>query len=800
MYVESYPGEAGTPKGTARTGFEELQHTQKGNNHQVYHPFPTLDEWKLAENLMRSGLSHAKIDRLLALPTMVTRANASFHNSRSLLQLIDAIPPVGPEFKCMNIKVCGNVIDADGEPIIEELELFHQDPVECVRELLGNTTFRDVMCYAPERTYVDEKHSERIYNDMWTADWWWNLQSKLPPGATIAPIILASDKTQLSQFSGDKSAWPVYLTIGNISKCTHRQIGKHAMILLGYIPVSKLRCFATADQHKMQAQRLFHYCLRTMLQPLFTAGAQGLDVTCADNALRQVFPILAAYIADFPEQALVACTLESWCPICSCFPEDRGDPLAVIFSNDAEPLFRDQCDHMADVCKYGADNAKALAKLGIRPVPQPFWHGLPHCDIFRSLTPDILHQLHKGVFKDHLSTWCTSLATNLEIDARFKALPIHPSVKSFKKGISTVSQWTGTEYKSMEKVFTALLPGDIPPPAVRAARALLDFIYLSQYPSHSTTTLQRLQDALERFHNDKQFFIDQQVCQHFHIPKFHMMEHYMANRASSRHDYTIQMTQWITRQEKVHALGAYVSWSCPDKGEEEEVQTDMEATGWSFHLAKDPGFPNTPVRKLIQEFHATHFLHALSKYMHRKLPGHMRRINEDTRLDVYKRVRFTLGSIQRIEDTTVNDVVHTIPFVPHHGRTPDTPAQFDTAIIHYGREAQETGTEGYRVGHVRAIFRLPADLEHPCPLAYVEWYSPFTQPVPGPEMYMVSAPSGKSSAAIVPVHSIRRSCHLIPHFGKTIDLSLRASNSLDHCWRFYVSDFLDLYTYQFFND
>ncbi|KAF8513692.1 hypothetical protein JB92DRAFT_3083158 [Gautieria morchelliformis] len=664
----------------------------------------------------------------------------------------------------MNIKVRGNVLDADGEPIIEELELFRQDPVECVRELLGNTTFRDVMCYAPERTYVDEKHSERIYNDMWTADWWWNLQ------------------TQLSQFSGDKSAWPVYLTIGNISKCTHRQIGKHAMILLGYIPVSKLRCFATADQRKMQAQRLFHYCLRTMLQPLFATGAQGLDV----------FPILAAYIADFPEQALVACTLESWCPICSCFPEDRGDPLAVIFSDDAEPLFRDQCDHMADV------GHPVFHFQGC-----PYRHGLPHCDIFCSLTPDILHQLHKGVFKDHLSTWCTSLATNLEIDARFKALPIHLSVQSFKKGISTVSQWTGTEYKSMEKVFTALLPGAIPPPAVCAARC-------------SGT-----------FHNDKQFFIDQQIRQHFHIPKFHMMEHYvesiksrgtadgfntklperlhidfakMAYRASSRHDYTIQMTQWITRQEKVHALGAYVSWSCPDKGEEEEVQTDMEATGWSFHLAKDPGFPNTPVRKLIQEFHATHFLHALSTYMHRKLPGHTRQINEDTRLDVYKRVRFTLGSIQRIEDTTVNDVVRTIPFVPHHGQTPDTPAQFETAIIHYGREAQETGTEGYRVSRVHAIFRLPADLEHPCPLAYVEWYSPFTQPVPGPEMYMVSVPSGKSSAAIVPMHSIRRSCHLIPHFGKTIDPSLSADNSLDRCRRFYVSDFLDLYTYQFFND
>jgi len=44
------------------------------------------------------------------------------------------------------------------------------------------------------------------------------LQSKLPKGATLAPVIIATDKTQLTQFSGNKSAYPVYLTIGNIPK------------------------------------------------------------------------------------------------------------------------------------------------------------------------------------------------------------------------------------------------------------------------------------------------------------------------------------------------------------------------------------------------------------------------------------------------------------------------------------------------------------------------------------------------------------------------------------------------------
>lgn len=44
------------------------------------------------------------------------------------------------------------------------------------------------------------------------------VKSKLPTGATLAPVILASDSTQLSVLGGDKVAWPVYITIGNVSK------------------------------------------------------------------------------------------------------------------------------------------------------------------------------------------------------------------------------------------------------------------------------------------------------------------------------------------------------------------------------------------------------------------------------------------------------------------------------------------------------------------------------------------------------------------------------------------------------
>ncbi|KAF8798867.1 hypothetical protein BYT27DRAFT_7121941 [Phlegmacium glaucopus] len=272
---------------------------------------------------------------------------------------------------------------------------------------------------------------------MWTADWWWNMQ--LLEGATIAPLILSSDKTQLSQFQGDKKAWPVYLTIGNISKEICHQPSAHAMVLVGYLPVAKLDCYSESTC-SLQGYQLFHHCMSLILAPLVEAGKSGVETVCTDGWVRWVHPILAAYVCDYPEQCLIACCMENCCPCCIVAPDDHRSRVETLLREVGAML------EALDAHQRGRDPER-FKKKGLHPVYQPFWENLPFSDIFSCFTPDLLHQLYKGIFKDHLVKWCTEIVGEKEIDACFKAMSSYPGLQHFTKGISFVSQWTGTEHK-----------------------------------------------------------------------------------------------------------------------------------------------------------------------------------------------------------------------------------------------------------------------------------------------------------------------------------------------------------------
>ncbi|KAE9389582.1 hypothetical protein BT96DRAFT_760384, partial [Gymnopus androsaceus JB14] len=153
---------------------------------------------------------------------------------------------------------------------------------------------------------------------MWSAHGWHAVQKLLPLGATVAPVIIASDKAQLTNFSGGKAAYPVYLTIGNLPKALRRKPSAQACVLIAYLSVIKPVKKKGVSKKKLRLRNyeLFHRSMAEVLSPLKEAGLKGEVMTSGDGKRRMVHPIISSYVADYPEQCLVTCTKYGTCPKC----------------------------------------------------------------------------------------------------------------------------------------------------------------------------------------------------------------------------------------------------------------------------------------------------------------------------------------------------------------------------------------------------------------------------------------------------------------------------------------------------
>jgi hypothetical protein len=205
-------------------------------------------------------------------------------------------------------------------------------------------------------------------------------------GLTVVPVILSTDKTRLTSFVGGKQAWPVYMTLGNISKEIRHDVSLGASILVAYLPVVKLALFKDGLQTNIQAN-LFHKCMLVILAPICKAGDDGVMLGCANGHTRYCYPLLAAYVADNPKQCLVSCCKTSRCFACKTLLGERGD-YAEAEPRDpqrtADDLFAQACMKQT-MTTYEAD--------GLNPIAEPFWADLPHTNIFTCITLDLLHQI-----------------------------------------------------------------------------------------------------------------------------------------------------------------------------------------------------------------------------------------------------------------------------------------------------------------------------------------------------------------------------------------------------------------------
>ena len=91
----------------------------------------------------------------------------SFHNMDSLKKKIEQLPKLG-EWQEQTLVLVE-------DPSVEH-KIHYCNPLELIQGLWSNPTYVDNMVFAPRKAWSCHKRNSRLYNEMWTGDWWWNTQ------------------------------------------------------------------------------------------------------------------------------------------------------------------------------------------------------------------------------------------------------------------------------------------------------------------------------------------------------------------------------------------------------------------------------------------------------------------------------------------------------------------------------------------------------------------------------------------------------------------------------------------------
>ena len=574
------------------------------------------------------------------------------------------------------------------------------------------------------------------------------------------------------------------------------------------------------------------------------AGVDGITIASSNRDVHRCHPIFAANAYDYLEQiATVGCKIGE-CPSCECPPDCLGDNekypirqlekiLSVLHTYDSKP----------------EDYLQACKNVGIKPIIHPFWEDLPYSNIFSCITPDILHQLLQGLIK-HLTNWIKSTYDNHELDARCQALPPNSHVRHFLRGITPLSKVTGHEHHDIARILLGLiidmeLPNGLSNiKLLEATRAMLDFLYLAEYPIHSSESLNLLKDALNRFHASKDIFVELGIRTDFNLPKLHFLVHYIekikwlgtldnfnteyteqlhidfakgAYDATNHKDELPQMTLWLERKEKVLQFDEYVKWRlngcppCPVLAIKKPVHR--------ITMTKHPSRSNVSFEKLRNDYGALYIDDAIARYVaeHENphaTPAQIERIARGidlhfSKVNVFHKAKFWLG--HNDEHPLSANEFDTLYAKPERTNTKGdyVPGRFDMALVNE-KQVETIGIEGHRAAQVRVIFQIPHDAAkqlyrsgRPIPLyyAYLEWFDHFqSMPKPYHELYSLKRTirNGERMAIVVPIGYLQRSIHLFPAFDTNHGEVWKASNVLEECENFYLNCFSDRHAYHHF--
>jgi hypothetical protein len=148
-------------------------------------------------------------------------------------------------------------------------------------------------------------------------------------------VILGSDKTTVSIATGNVEYHPLYLSLGNIHNEARRG-HRNGVVPIAFLAIPK--CMSCLDQllHLLMIllladrkydndytfqkfkRQLYPLSISAILETLRPGMTRPVICHCPDGHYRHVIYDIGPFIADYPEQVMLAGVVQGWCPRYEC--------------------------------------------------------------------------------------------------------------------------------------------------------------------------------------------------------------------------------------------------------------------------------------------------------------------------------------------------------------------------------------------------------------------------------------------------------------------------------------------------
>jgi len=313
--------------------------------------------------------------------------------------------------------------------------------------------------------------------------------------------------------------------VGNIDSTIRSKPPNLARMPVAVLPIPPKYLFrGHGTTTAMKAQQIYiqevlrkvFECIFCPLNAVLNAGKLRL---CVDGRMRQCYPVICTWMADYFENIHFYLIKPTHCPVCEAPKLSVGKVSSsswqlwdywlyfqqMVLGTHKDETERREARHYLQDCAVGTSDGVFWDMECISPTT--------------IIVPDFPHTMYLGMLK-HLIDWVTFFLKQHRRIGRFNQLrpmmPRYPGFTPLNKPCSQVTQWSREEMKALRFIIVPVFVETVVNHSVSqwipftetllCVKDLVYFHHMAQYPYHTEATIEYMENYLEECHCHKDVF------------------------------------------------------------------------------------------------------------------------------------------------------------------------------------------------------------------------------------------------------------------------------------------------------